>query len=172
MIDILVRMQSDIEMLKTAFGNSMKVGPVEEIDAAKGYRLKFGTSADGTPYLSPWYPHPESGGQTASWVPLSKGQIVGVIHPSGDPRQGMMFRAGFSSLNQQPSSDLAANVLKAFGITATMKDGTLTIEGNLAVKGNVDFSDGHVKHNGTSIDDSHIHGGVMAGPAKTDVPAN
>ncbi|MCF1502911.1 baseplate assembly protein [Afifella sp. H1R] len=118
----------DLEILKTSFGNALKVGPVEEVDAVKGYRLNLGTGSDGKPFLSPWYPHPESGGQSASWMPLSKGQIVGVINPTGDPRQGVLLRGGFSDQNPPPSADLAANILKAFGITVSMKDGVLTVD--------------------------------------------
>lgn len=182
MFDILVGMKTDIEMLKTAFGNSLKVGPVAVVDAAKGYRLKLGSDPDGADYLSPWYPHPESGGQSSSWMPLSVGQIVGVINPGGDPRQGVLFRAGFSAENAAPSTDLAANVLKAFGVTMTVKDGALTIEGNVVIKGDVDitgdqtvtgdvdFKDGHVEHNSKNIGDTHVHGGVEPGGSTTSTP--
>ena len=169
MIDILVGMKTDIEMLKTAFGNSLKVGPVEVVDPQKGYRLNLGDGPDG-PFLSPWYPHPESGGQTSSWFPLVKGQIVGVMHPSGDMRQGVMFRAGFSGANKAPSQDLAANVLTALGITITMKDGLLTIDGNIRVNGNVDIDGGHVRNDGIAIDKTHKHGGVLEGSSETDEP--
>jgi phage baseplate assembly protein gpV len=169
MYDVIVGMKADLEMLKTAFGNALKVGPVEVIDAEKGYRLKLGEGPDG-PFLSPWYPHPESGGATSTWMPLSKGQIVGVMNPNGDPRQGVMFRGGFSEGNPAPSQDLSANVLRAFGLTLTITDGKLVIEGDVLVRGNVDFSDGHVRHNGTPIDDTHVHGGVERGGSVTSGP--
>lgn len=135
MFGMIVDMKVDIEMLKTAFGNSIKVGAVEEIDANKGFRIKLGEGPDGEPFLSPWRPHPESGGQSLSWMPLSKGQIVGIVNPTGDMRQGLIFRGGFSGEHQQPSDDLLANVLKAFGITITMRDGVLTIDGNVRING-------------------------------------
>lgn len=170
MIDALVGMKADIEMLKTAFGNALRVGPVEVVDATRGYRLKLGEGPDGTPFLSPWYPHPESGGQTSSWAPLSTGQIVGVLNPSGDMRQGVIFRAGFSDANAAPSADLLANVLKAFGLTVTMRDGKLSIDGDVEITGNVDFRGGHVRHNDTPIDDTHRHGEVRSGNDDTGIP--
>lgn len=182
MIDVIVGLRADIEMLKTAFGAALKVGPVEEIDPQKGYRLNLGEGSNGQPFLSPWYPHPESGGQTSSWVPLSKGQIVGVVNPTGDPRQGVMFRGGFGGANGPPSADLAANVLRAFGITLSMKNGVLSVRGDVeiegdveitgdqTVQGDVDFSDGHVRHNGANIGDTHVHGGVMPGGSDTAGP--
>ncbi len=172
MIQSLIGMKIDMEMLKTAFDNSIKVGRVAAVDAAKGYRIKLGEDENGQPYLSPWYPHPESGGNSSTWMPLSEGQIVGVINPTGDPRQGLLVRGGFSDENAPPSSDLLANVLRAFGVTATVKDGTVTIEGNLVVKGNVDFKDGHVKHNTADIGDTHVHSGIRRGGEETDPPSN
>lgn len=141
LIQELVSQRIDLEMVRTAFGNSLKVGPVEEIDAEKGYRLKLGEDDEGNPFLSPWYPHPESGGQTTSWMPLSKGQVVGILNPSGDATQGVLFRGGFNGENGPPSEDLLANVLKGLGVTITVKDGVVTIEGNFVVKGNVDLGD-------------------------------
>lgn len=168
----LLALKIDIEMLKTAFGNSMKVGPIAAIDARRGYRIKFGEDENGEPFLSPWYPHPESGGSSSTWMPLSLGQIVGMVNPNGDTRQGLLIRGGFSDANQPPSEDMLANVLRAFGVSVTVKDGTVTIDGNLVVKGNVDFKDGHVKHNDANIGDTHIHGGVAPGRSNTDVPSN
>lgn len=138
--EIIIDLRTDLEMLRTAFGNSLKVGPIEEVDAKKGYRINWGKGPDG-PYLSPWYPHPESGGQTSTWFPLSKGQIVGVMHPHGDMRQGVMFRGGFSEKNPQQSEDLEQNLYKALGVLLTVKDGVVTLEGDLVVKGNVDLGD-------------------------------
>lgn len=181
MIDILTGLRIDLEMLKTRFAEMIRVGPIEEIDAVKGYRIKLADGDDG-PVLSPWLPHPESGGQSSSWMPLSKGQVVGILSPNGDLRQGVLLRSGFTYSNQPPSEDLEANVLKAFGITITMKGGTVKVEGDVKISGNVeiegdlkvtgkvDFHDGHVRHNGTNIGDDHVHGGVVPGAAKTQGP--
>ncbi len=51
MIEALLGMKVDIEMLKTAFGNALKVGPIEVVDSQKGYRLKLGEGPDGKPFL-------------------------------------------------------------------------------------------------------------------------
>lgn len=135
MHEVIVGMQVDIAMLKTAFGNAIKVGAVAVVDADRGYRLDLGRGSDGEPYLSPWYPHPESGGQSRSWMPLSVGQVVGVVNPGGDPRKGLVLRGGYSGDHPPPSADLAANVLTAFGARVTMADGTITIDGDLRVNG-------------------------------------
>lgn len=161
MISDLVAMRADIEMLKTAFGNALKVGPVEEVDAVRGYRLKLGDGPDG-PFLSPWMPHPESG---KSSVPLKRGDVLGVISASGDMRKGAVFRAGYSGSRPSPNGDVEANVFDDAGIRITIADGVLTIEGN------VDFKGGFVRSNGKRIDDTHRHGGVAPGNTLSDVPA-
>lgn len=123
----LISMRVDIEALKTAFGNSLKVGPVHEVDAAKGYRVKWGESADGADYLSPWYPHPESGGQNSTWVPLSVGQVVGTIQPNADPRQALLIRGGFSGINPPISDDVNEVALDFPGVRVSIKGGVVTI---------------------------------------------
>jgi hypothetical protein len=125
----LFALRADIEFLKTAFGNSIKVGPVEVMDAAKGYRLKLGDGPDG-PFLSPWYPHPETGKTS---VPLKKGQIVGVVNPTGDPRQGLLIRGGYSDANASPNNDLEANVFADAGVRMVVRDGGLVLEASKAV---------------------------------------
>jgi hypothetical protein len=134
-----IAMRLDVEMLKTAFGNSLKVGPVEVVDKAKGYRLRLG-GTDDEPFLSPWYPHPETGKTS---VPLKKGQIVGVINPSGDPRQGVMFRGGYSDQHKSPNDDMEANVFSDGGLRAVVKGGGLKISADGEVE--ITASGGHLK---------------------------
>lgn len=164
MIEALIDMRVDIEMLKTAFGNSLRVGPIEEIDAKKGFRLRYGDAPDGTPFLGPWHPHPESGGATGTWFPLSKGQVVGVINPAGDPRQGVLIRGGFSGINPPISDNLGENKYTFGGVTITVADGKVTIEGNVHVVGD------SLRHNDKNVGDDHTHRDVVSGPADTGPP--
>lgn len=134
MISEIIAQRADIEQLKTLFGRSLRVGAVEVVDAEKGFRINLGNGADGAPFLSPFYPHPESGGATSTWAPLSKGQIVGVINPGGDPRQGILLRGGFSADNPAPSGNLDENVLEFGGVKLTInKDGSVQIDAATAV---------------------------------------
>lgn len=163
MIEAMLAMRADLEMLKSAFGNSLRVGPVAVVDAKKGFRISL-ASDEGGMFLSPWYPHPESGGATRTWMPLSEGQIVGIINPSGDPRQGILLRAGFSGVNPPPSADLDANVFSFAGVTMTAKAGLLTIDGNVQINGQ------SIRHNLKEIGDSHRHADVTPGSAETGLP--
>jgi hypothetical protein len=131
MFSEFVAMRLDIEMLKTAFGNALKIGPVEIVDKDRGYRLRLG-GTDEQPFLSPWYPHPETGKTS---VPLKKGQIVGVVNPTGDPRQGLIFRGGYSDQHGSPNENMDANVFADAGVRLEVVDGRLvvTAEGRVTV---------------------------------------
>ncbi|KKX24315.1 baseplate assembly protein GpV [Rhizobium sp. LC145] len=172
MISDFVAMRLDIEMLKTAFGNSLKVGPVEVIDAKKGYRLRLG-GTDDEPFLSPWYPHPETGKTS---IPLKKGQVVGVVNPSGDPRQGLMFRGGYSDDNPSPNDNMGANVFEDAGVRVSVAEGALTIEaGGVTFRFSGDGFEqagGKQTHNGHDVGSTHVHGGVVRGGEYTSVPSN
>lgn len=171
MIEEIIRQRVELERLRAAVTRSIKIGRVAEVDPAKGYRVDFGKGSNGAPFLSPWLPHPESGGQSQSWVPLSEGQVVGVLAPAGDLRQGVIMRAGFSDENDAPSQDLASNVFKAFGLELSLKDGRLEIVGDFTVRGDVTFFDGRVEHNGVNIGEDHKHRDVTTGSDQTGEPA-
>eukprot|EP00903_Cladosiphon_okamuranus_P001615 g1613.t1 len=64
-------------------------------------------------------------------------EVVGILSPNGDMGRGVLLRGGFTDQNQPPSDDLAANVLKALGVTITIKDGQVTIEADVIIKGDV-----------------------------------
>jgi len=130
MIREFIALSADVEALKNAFGRIVKVGPVEQVDAERGYRLRLGENANGKPFLSPWYPHPESGKTS---VPLKPGQIVGVINPGGDPRQGIIIRGGYSDANPSPNDDMEADVFADAGVRLQVKDGVLHIDANSKV---------------------------------------
>lgn len=129
MIAEIIAQRADIEQLKMLFGRALRVGPVAVVDPKKGFRIKLGEGPDGQPYLSPFYPHPESGGATSTWAPLSEGQIVGLINPGGDPRRGVLLRGGFSDANPPPSQSLDENVLEFGQVKITVgKGGSVTID--------------------------------------------
>lgn len=161
----------DLHMLKTAYSRMVKVGPVEEIDAEKGYRIKLGEGEDGQPYLSPWLGHPETGKTS---IPLKKGQIVGVVNPGGDPRQGFIIRNGYSDEHKSPNSDMEANVFEDAGIKLTIAGGALTVVAGgvtAVISGSgVAVTGGQVTHNGINIGSTHEHTGVVHGGDLTGPP--
>ena len=94
------------------------------------------------------------------------GQIVGIVNPGGDPRQGVLLRGGFSDVNPPISQDLGENRFSFGGVTITIAAGKVTIEGDVQVNGS------SLRHNAKNVGDTHVHGGVVPGGADTDVPSN
>lgn len=172
MIDEIVAQRIQLEKLRAVVGNMLKIGAVAKVDPQKGYRIELGKTTRGEPFLSAWLPHPESGGQSSTWMPMSVGQIVGVLAPNGDLRQGLLIRGGFGGDNQPPSEDLAANLFKMFGIELSVKDDTVVLKGNLKVKGNVDFEQGHLQHKGVNVGHDHKHEDVTTGSEQSGTPVS
>jgi phage baseplate assembly protein gpV len=161
MIREFVALRADLEVLKNAFGRAIKVGPVEEVDPVKGYRLKLGESG-GRPFLSPWYPHPETGKTS---VPLKKGQVVGVINPVGDPRQGVLIRGGYSDGQPAPNDDMEANVFEDAGVRIEAKGGVVFVQASKVVveAGDVSLGGEGGKRVARVGDKVHVQSGSSSG---------
>lgn len=128
MIREFLSLNADVEALKNAFGRMGKVGVVHEVNAEKGYRLRYDDkTTNGSPFLSPWLPHPETGKTS---VPLKLGEVVGVINPAGDLRQGFIVRGGYTDAHPSPNDDVEANVFEDAGVRISIKDGVLHIKAN------------------------------------------
>jgi hypothetical protein len=111
LLRVVVDMRHTIAELQHQSANMLRVGTIQKVDGKKGYQVDFGPGDDGKPIPSPWFPHPEKGGKLKSWHPLTEGQIVYAVAPSGDPRQAFLVpRGGFSDANPQPSEKLDENV--------------------------------------------------------------
>lgn len=170
----------EIADLKQRVANLVTIGTIVDRDAEKGYRLDLGPDAAGKPRKSPWLPHPESGGTAATWMPLSGGQIMAMIAPSGDPRQAFLVRAGFGGSNAAPSQDLGEVVLVEQGDVRvsvasgrfTVKVGGSTLELTPAkLEALVDLmqvTGSTLKHNAKSVGDTHGH--VSAPPGAPGPP--
>lgn len=115
LMDLVLGLQRDLAEVNVRLRNTVRTGTIAERDAVKGYRVDWGKDADGKTILSPWYPHPEAGGDHKSWEPLTVGQIVTALNPGGDPRQGFLVRGGFSDRFAQPSSSLDETVRSLHG---------------------------------------------------------
>lgn len=180
--DLLADVRHDLAETKHRVANMLGVGPVTDRDPQKGYRVAIGLDADGNEVKSPWLPHPDSGGAASTWMPLSDGQIVGVVAPNGDPRQAFLVRAGFGGDNGPPSQDLGEVVLLRHGevrVSATasalvIKVGgsvfTITPDAIQPVTDHFDVQGAQMTHNGKNNGDSHRHGEVIKGGDETGTP--
>jgi len=128
MIKAILDLHREIAELKRIIANTVKVGTVAERDEKRGYRVNLGNDENGKPILSPWYPHPENGGDLKTSFPLSVGQTVTTLNPMGDARQGVVLRGGgFSDANPSPSTDLNENKFTFGGYTFRLKGDAVEI---------------------------------------------
>ena len=183
------RLNYRIAELERRDRNRSRIGTVKEVDAHKGKaRIEL---ADG--FLTDWIPWQEqAAGAARTHFPLSIGQQVRVRSQNGDLTDAEIEASLPSDTNMRPSqkgdeyvllevgntriavSDGGATASVTVGSsTLTITDGVVTLESaEINLKGAVKIEGASVTHNGKNIGDTHIHGGVMAGPATTGVPAN
>ncbi|KTQ95010.1 hypothetical protein NS226_13850 [Aureimonas ureilytica] len=160
-----------VEEMRSTVANLLRPGTISAVDPEKGYRLKLGQDGEGGDWLSPWLPHPETGKTS---VPLKVGQVVGLISPNGDMRQGFLLRGGYGGEHKSPSADMDANVFEDAGVRIEVADGGLVITaGKVSVKisgEGLTVTGGRVTHDGRNIGSGHIHGGIRRGGDRTDPP--
>lgn len=172
MIETLLHRVADLEY---RLANTVRIGTVADRDAAKGYRIAWDVDDAGEPVLSPWLPHPDAGGRNADWRPLSPGQIVAAVSPSGEARQAFLVRAGFGGTWAAPSTDLDEVVLLDTGTLRMVAKGgrlTITVDG---VEWKLDASGtsqtgGHVLHDQHDIGRTHVHTEVVRGADRSGTP--
>ena len=128
MINAFLNLYREVAELKRVIANMVKTGTVAERDEKRGYRVTFGNDENGKSILSPWYPHPENGGDLKTSFPMSVGQTVTTLNPMGDARQGVVLRGGgFSDANPSPSTDLKENKITFGGYTFRLKGDAVEI---------------------------------------------
>lgn len=169
--------------------NRSRIGTVKEVDPVKGQaRVEL---ANG--FMTGWMPWQEqAAGSARTHFPLSIGQQVRVRSQNGDLTDAEIEASLPSDTNTRPSQKGDEYVVLEVGSTRiavsdgggtasitvgsstlTITDGVVMLESAVInLKGAVKIEGASVTHNGKNIGDTHIHGGVMAGPATTDVPAN
>lgn len=191
LIQVLLSLVQDVSELKRRTAASNWRGKVKEVDPEKGTaRIILGQDEDGNDVLSPPLPYAQTAGALKIHTPPSVGQQMEVSTSGGDMEQGTLRPLHWSNENTSPSTKGDEHVatlgqfrveirsgeivitvpkvkLVAGGSTFELTDSGLTLVAKaVAVTGDT------MKHNGKSIDATHIHGGVIPGAGNTDVPAN
>jgi len=154
---------------------SLRIGIVTETDpAAAKARVQF---PDHDNVQSFWLQVLQ--GKTKSdktyWMPVA-GEHVVVIMDKGE-EAGVIAGAIYSEADAPPSSDPNVHtIVYGDGASLTYDKGSQTFRlavGGVSVEispGGVAVTGGSITHNGTTIDDTHTHGGIVPGGASTDVP--
>ncbi len=178
LVDRLTFLEQVVERQGSRMNNMIREAKVIEVDVETGTARvdAHGVETD----LVPWLQY---AGSIVDWDPLSVGQRVMFFSPNGDPAKGFILPGGYTDEAPQPhqegemsSRTIGGTKLETRADSHSLETETyrikanVEIEGNVIIKGNVDFSDGYVKHNGTVIDDTHRHGGIVKGGDITETP--
>jgi phage baseplate assembly protein gpV len=125
---------------------------------------------------SPWVPYAQIAGDLKFHQPPSVGQVMSLRSENGDIEQGVLDPYHFSDDNPSPSADANSNVLTFGSVKVTLGQSSIEVDIGGTVytfaAAGFDQTGGYQKHNGTHVDDTHVHGGVIPGGADTEPPAN
>lgn len=174
-IDDLCRRMTKLEQRQRSLS---RTGVITEVDSGSGLarvRLQDGDQ----PFLTGWIPWTEaSAGANKTHNPPSAGQQVQIASESGDLYDAVIQGSLNSDANGRPSGAGDEYVLTSVGGARVAIGGggtslTMQVDGVTATLTAAGFAieGGKVTHNGTDIGDTHIHGGVVAGPDKTKPPS-
>lgn len=169
LVDRIMEIERRIAEVERRSRNRRRTGTVAEVDHERGlYRVKLG-SENGQDYLTDWIrPKQIAAGQVKIDFLLKQGEQVDVISENGDLTDAMIEGSAYSNTNGRENNGKPLHlVVDGDGF---IKVNRLSIEGNVEIKGSLDVDGERVTHNKTNIGDTHKHGGVLPGSAKTDKP--
>lgn len=173
--DLLAELFRRVAEIERRVDGSIKQGPVAEVDPAAGtVRIRLNEEEADEPFLSPPIPYAQVAGALKVHSPPSVGQQMTIVSGAGDFRQGLAIPMTWSDANPSPSGSGDEHVLTLGDVRIELTGGGLKIvAGGVSVDitgAGVTFAGGRVEHDGKNIGADHIHGGVLAGADKTDVP--
>ena len=154
--------------------NRKRTGIIDQVgtgDNTGKYRVKL-SGQNGTPYLTGWLKARSlAAGSVKIDVLRSKGEQVDVISENGDLTDAVIDLSTYSDIHPRENADTPFHIKIGDTVIAVGGDG-VTITGNVRIKGDLDVDGGAVRNDGTAIDKTHKHGGVMPGGALTGTPSS
>jgi GpV Apex motif len=171
----LVNVAKAVDDLHRRQAATILSGTVHEVDGNR-LRLKLGEtdSRTGKEFLSPWVQRQELAGGSASNMPVKVGDPMRLLSPNGEiGAQSLAIRDSHTDEKQNPEQDKEF-VLTHDGATLRMNGSGIVLDvggSSLSIKGGeVKVTSGVLKHNSKNVGDSHVHTGVMPGPATSGPP--
>lgn len=152
-------------------------GVVESVEGDRCRIRIADEGAAGGPVLGPkvrWQEQAGGGGGITTWSPPKPGEPMVLVSPGGEiGGQSYAIRGVYSQPNPSPDDRAGVHVIQAGGDRLELGGGVLKIvtggkTHTLSAEGAA-FEGDDVKHNGTTIGESHVHteverGGDLSGP--------
>lgn len=151
----------DTGMNDMRLANMAQMGVIEQVDYANPpkARVRIGELLTGWLRMGAR----RAGDAHESWA-YSPGEEVLVVSTSGDFRQGVIVCAIANGTNSANASAGTYHAVYPGGVSITISGGSV----NITAPGNV-MVNGDVIADGISLK-THVHGGILPGPAKTGGP--
>ncbi|MEM9734189.1 MAG: phage baseplate assembly protein V [Pseudomonadota bacterium] len=171
---MLAAMATRITDLERRLEQSSRDGRVTEVDHEEGL-AKVEIGSDKETSITHWVPWTERAGDHESYDPPTVGEAVKVNAPNGEMALATLERGALSNRENRPHRKAGERVDKMGDTTITQtQSGIYFANGGVTMTlsaDGLDVSGGHIKHNGTVIDDTHVHTGVVPGGGLSDKPA-
>lgn len=169
-------------LLKTILALEARIGELERVNASF---IREGVIVEADPSKNEYVvdasgvktnpiPFSRMAGDVVEHVSGKVGQRVIVLSPNGDMKRAIVLPGGYTDDTPQPDTDSEAYFVMAGG--ASMKltgDGLVIRSGSTTVTisaAGLDVDGGHVRNDGTTIDKTHKHDGVLPGSSQSGEP--
>ncbi|MEL6784660.1 MAG: hypothetical protein AAFO61_09555 [Pseudomonadota bacterium] len=170
---MLAAMSTRITELERRLEQSSRDGRVTAVDYEKGL-AKAEIGSDKETSVTHWVPWTERSGDHESYDHPTVGEAVKVNAPNGEMALATLERGALSNRESRPHRKPGERMDKMGDTTITQTQNAIIFTASgvamtLSADG-LDVIGGHIKHNGTTIDDTHVHTGVVPGGGLSDVP--
>ncbi len=165
LLDRLENIETVIRQLLRAKNNLLREGKVTAVfdDGTVEVDMQ-GLASDRLPQLT-------RAGNLTEWAPLSEGERVLVLNPTGEAGRGLVLPGGYTDNFGQPHDKLGEWFKGVSGTSMKMTDEELTLSATtIRLVGNVKIEGDVLTHNSKNVGDDHKHKDVLAGPANTGEP--
>lgn len=171
-VDLFKRLEQ-VEMVvarqSVRINNMLREGEVTSVDVAKGTAIVEAHGIQTKPL--PWM---QQAGAINEWTPLSIGQRVTVISPSGDLGRAFIVPGGFTDETPQPHDKLAEKRTKIGACVVTQSGEGFVIEvGGTTFTFSADGykqTGGKMQHDDKNVGKTHKHIDVASGSEKSGLP--
>jgi hypothetical protein len=162
LINRIEQLEGVVNQQDRRISNMMREGTVTEVDHAKGV-----AKADIGGFETKEIPWAQRAGEIKEWNPVSVGERILVVNPTGEVGNGIIMPGGFSKEFGQ-NHDQGAQYRQTIGSATITSSG----DGLVIVAGGVTFTfngsgftqdGGAVTHDGKNIGKDHKHKEVMPG---------
>jgi phage baseplate assembly protein gpV len=176
-MNALEEMAFRVTELERRLGNLLRGGSIIATDFATA-RVKVRSGDLVTGWL-PWLTHRAGGDVT--WHAPEIGEQVMILSPDGEPAQGVVLPAIYSTAVSAPANSADRSVITYQGgllrFEADREAGVFRLIGNVelvgdvAIEGTVNVSEDVIAGGNDVSLVNHVHGGVSVGASETDVPS-